>query len=109
MSAIPKQKRIESSRWTKAAKGQPCTFDLPNVCSYNSEQTIFCHAPSQGKGVGIKSDDIWGADGCFECHRLIDNLALFQQAGFALSDLYFLWQKAIHKTLRNRYERNIKW
>jgi len=109
MTANFKQKRIESKRWTDAARGQECAFEFPDICSYNPEQTVFCHAPSEGKGMGIKSDDIWGADGCHECHRLIDNLAFFEQTGFAKEDLYFFWQRAIHKTLRNRYERNIKW
>ena len=104
-----KQKRIESTRWTEAAKGQECTFELPDVCSYIPEKIVFCHAPSQGKGMAIKSDDIWGADGCYECHLLIDDMALFQKAGFLKEDSLFFWQRAIHRTLRNRYERGIKW
>jgi len=106
---LPKQKRIVSLRWTKAAKDQECGFNLPNICSYDTEKTMFCHAPSNMKGWAIKSDDIWGADGCYECHVLMDNINLFQKAGFTSLDLYHFWMRAILKTLRNRYEREIKW
>lgn len=106
---ILKQKRIKSPRWMQAAQDQPCTFNLPYKCSFDPATTVFCHGPSELKGMGIKSDDIWGADGCYKCHVLMDNMNLFLKKGWIKEDWFFFWQRAIHKTLRNRYERGIKW
>lgn len=104
-----KQKRIISPKWTQAAQGQPCTFNLPDICSYDSETTVFCHAPSSGKGMAIKSDDIWGADGCYTCHSMMDDMNQFTRIGWTDNDWQYFWLRAIHETLRNRYERGIKW
>lgn len=104
---IEKQKRIESKKWTDAARDQVCTFNLPNICSYDTDKSVFCHAPSEMKGVGIKSDDIWGADGCYECHLLMDNKRNFFKAGFTEEDWLFFWLRAINRTLRNRYQRGV--
>jgi len=103
----PKQKRIASPKWTQSSQDQPCTFNLPDICSYDPETTVFCHASSNTKGMGIKSDDIWGADGCYKCHLLVDNIANFYKAGFTREDHLMFWSRAIHQTLRNRYERGV--
>ena len=67
------------SKLTKAARGQECTIQIHPYCSMNPETTVFCHAPSESKGMGTKSPDYWGADGCSDCHDIVDgrrNVAL---------------------------------
>ena len=70
---IPKPKKIRSKKITQSAKGESCAFRIPGVCNHDSETVVFCHAPSPNKGMGTKSDDFWGAYGCSECHKFIDN------------------------------------
>lgn len=105
-----KEKRIESPRWTQAAKGQPCTLTIPNVCNFNSNTTVFCHLPSSMKGTGIKSDDICGADGCSDCHKAIDGDWEKATGGmYNGEDKLFFMFRALQRTIRNRYKRSIKW
>jgi hypothetical protein len=63
---------VAQSKLTKAARGQECTIQLYPYCNGNIETTVFCHAPSDSKGMGIKSPDWWGADGCSDCHDIVD-------------------------------------
>ena len=66
-----KSKRIQSKKITNHAKGQRCTL---RVCSCSSKETVvFCHAPSALKGMGIKTDDFFGAFGCYNCHVYADS------------------------------------
>lgn len=60
------------SKLTKAARGQECTIQIHPYCNMNPETTVFCHAPSESKGMGTKSPDYWGADGCSDCHDIVD-------------------------------------
>lgn len=65
--AKPKTTPIRAS-----AKGEDCTLNIAGVCNYNPETTVFCHFPSEDKGMGIKSSDFSGGYGCSSCHDLID-------------------------------------
>ena len=60
------------SKITKSAKGQDCTIQIYPYCNGNPETTVLCHAPSEYKGMGIKSPDHWGAFGCSTCHDIVD-------------------------------------
>lgn len=63
---------MAQSKLTKAARGQECTIQIHPYCNMNAETTVFCHAPSDDKGMGTKSPDWWGADGCSDCHDIVD-------------------------------------
>jgi len=60
------------SKIRKAARGQECTIQIYPYCNGNPETTVLCHAPSEHKGMGIKSPDHWGAFGCSTCHDIVD-------------------------------------
>ena len=62
----------KQDKLTKAARGQECTIQLHPYCNMNPETTVFCHAPSESKGMGIKSPNWWGAYGCSTCHDIVD-------------------------------------
>ena len=57
---------------TEYARGQECQIRLYPYCNGNPETTVFCHAPCEDKGMGIKSPDWWGAFGCSDCHDIVD-------------------------------------
>lgn len=57
---------------TEAARGRECTIQLHPYCNGDTSTTVFCHAPSERKGTGLKSPDFWGAFGCSACHDIVD-------------------------------------
>ena len=66
---INKRKPIRSNKITQSARNESCTFRGP-TCNNNNETTVFCHVDKiiAGKGMGTKSDDIFGFYGCSSCH-----------------------------------------
>jgi len=54
----------------EAARGRPCTIQIPGVCNHNPETSVLCHLPSGG--MGMKSDDRHAAIGCSSCHDIVD-------------------------------------
>lgn len=71
MISIPKPTKVKSRKITRSAQGRHCTLRVAGQCA-SRETTVFCHAPSSGKGMRTKSDDFWGAFGCANCHALAD-------------------------------------
>lgn len=71
MLNLQKQQMIRSKKITQSAKGKACKIRLPGICSYDNSKTMFCHIDRiyAGKGMGNKSHDIFGIDGCHECHK----------------------------------------
>jgi hypothetical protein len=63
---------MKQTKLTKAARGQECTIQLHPYCNGLTETTVLAHAPSDDKGMGIKSPDWWGADACSSCHDIVD-------------------------------------
>ena len=92
------------SKLTKAAKGQDCTINLYPYCNGGGDTTVFCHAPSEDKGMGIKSPDWWGADGCCNCHDIVD-----RRIGVPIDDIEIneCFVRGIYRTLRRRIEQGI--
>lgn len=63
---------MKNKQITQSARGEDCTVMLFPYCNQNPETTVFAHAPSIDKGMGIKSPDHWGAYACSTCHDIID-------------------------------------
>lgn len=61
------------SNITESARGEDCLIRIPG-CSFNKEQTVWCHAngSAAGKGMWLKSNDLLGAYGCYPCHQTVD-------------------------------------
>jgi len=88
-----KQKPIRSKKITNYARGQNCTLKTP-VCNNDRETVVACHAPSEVKGMGLKSDDFWVAFGCSECHSFLDT-----NQGTEAERLTY-WFRGINRTLK---------
>lgn len=58
------------SKYTEAARGQPCQIRIPGVCNRDDSTVVLCHKP--GAGMGLKSHDIHAAFGCHACHDEVD-------------------------------------
>lgn len=84
-----------ASRITRAARMQPCTLRLPQ-CRNDLETTVFAHAPSTAKGMGIKSPDFWGAFACSHCHDIVDGRVFNPLVSYHMIDER--WLRGIFET-----------
>lgn len=52
-----------------SARGEKCTINSPE-CNFNTETTVCAHSDykEDGKGLSIKSHDIYVAYSCSSCH-----------------------------------------
>lgn len=61
------------SKIRKSAKDETCSLRVSPKCSHDElGKVVLCHLNSNYRGVGIKSPDIFGVYGCYECHLLLD-------------------------------------
>jgi hypothetical protein len=58
----------------QSARGEDCTINLPGVCNYNPETSVWAHSNryEHGKGMGLKAKDEHGAYACYDCHMVYD-------------------------------------
>lgn len=59
-------------KYTEAARDQECTLQIHPYCLGTTDTTCLNHLNSEDKGMGNKSPDWWGVDGCHNCHAIID-------------------------------------
>ncbi|WP_373078623.1 DUF1364 domain-containing protein [Zhongshania sp.] len=64
--------KVTSKKIRDAARGQPCTLNIPGVCSYDDETTVLCHFPDEYGGMGTKPSDLSAGFGCMDCHDELD-------------------------------------
>lgn len=93
-----------ASKLTEAARGQECTIQIHPYCNMNPETTVFCHAPSESKGMSRKSEDWWGADGCSDCHDIVD---CRRHVDIPRDEIMDCFMRGIHRTIRRRIEQGI--
>lgn len=82
-----------------------CQIKLPGVCiQYSMEGCVPAHSDQQihGKGIGIKSNDVYFAASCTAC-----NTALCDSKKFDREQKRHYWQVGFEKTLLILWER--KW
>lgn len=94
----------KQSKLTKAARGQECTIQIHPYCNMNPETVVFCHAPSEFKGIGIKSPDWWGADGCSACHDIVDGR---RRVYLDTEEIRECFYRGIYRTIQRRIEQGL--
>lgn len=69
-----KSSRPKMTPIRKAARGQDCTLQIPDVCNRDPATVVWAHSNnySDGKGAGIKARDEEGCFACFACHSFYD-------------------------------------
>jgi hypothetical protein len=78
---------------------QPCTVRLPG-CNADPTTTVFAHAPSSSKGMGIKSEDWWGSFSCSSCHDILDGR---KKSDIPREEILERLLNGIHDTLRIQF------
>jgi hypothetical protein len=92
---------IRSKFLRDAARGQQCTLQIPGVCKGRTDTTILAHLDGEEKGRGLKVDDLFGADACFECHAALDGHKL------NTSERMFYECRALRRTLKRRVRQGV--
>ena len=95
---------IKQTALTKAARGQECTIQLYPYCNGNPETTVLAHAPSEYKGMGIKSPDFWGADSCSTCHEIVDGR---KKTDIPADEVYRCHMRGVFRTQLRRIEQGV--
>ncbi|TDQ63616.1 uncharacterized protein DUF1364 [Maritalea mobilis] len=95
---------IHSKKYTDAARGQPCTLQIPGICNGDWSTTVAAHIRDEFKGTGNKASDISILDACHSCHAKFDG-----QLGEPLSrdEWLFYALRGIQRTLENRFAQGI--
>ena len=95
---------IHSKKYTDAARGQPCTLQIPGVCNGDWSTTVAAHIRDEFKGMGNKASDISILDACHACHAKFDG-----HLGEPLSrdEWLFYALRGIQRTLENRFAQGI--
>lgn len=83
---------IISTKLRNSARGQACTFQIPDVCNHSPETTVLCHIRDHAKGLGNKANDWSAAFGCSACHDAID------QRRMSKEDELFFSLRAMQRT-----------
>ena len=93
-----------ASKLTKAARGQECTIQLHPYCNMNPETTVFAHAPSEDKGMAIKSPDWWGCDSCSDCHDIVDGR---RKTDIPKEEIKAAHTRGVYRTIKRRIEQGL--
>ena len=90
-----------TSKLRKAAKGQSCTVQLYPYCQAQDDTVVLAHAPSEFKGMAIKSPDWWGADACHVCHDIVDGR---RNVDIESEEIYRAHMRGVFRTINRRIE-----
>ena len=94
---------IRSREYLDGSRGQPCVFQIPDICIGGTETTVACHLHDETFGMAEKADDTSTADGCRACHDAMDGRSIV----LSREDWLFYAFRALQRTIRNRVLRKI--
>ncbi len=103
---LKKRKYIRSKKILKAAQGEECLINSP-VCNNDKKTVVACHSnqSDDGKGFGVRSEDIYVAFGCFRCHVFVDDNYDEHPAKSEERDWYL--DRGIKRTMKRLFELGI--
>ncbi|MEE9158941.1 MAG: nuclease domain-containing protein [Gammaproteobacteria bacterium] len=86
---------------TDAAKGEPCTLNIPGHCNYNIETTCFCHHDDGTGGSNRLTGPLSGGIGCSGCHDCIDGRV---PTALSQDDMEFFKRRSQNRTINRLIE-----
>ena len=94
------------SRITESARGERCMIQIPEVCRQRIETVVFCHSNEEihGKGVGLRTFDVFGTYGCQDCHDVYDRRRA-PPAGMSMTDVREYFRNGNARTVRALIEK----
>ena len=101
-------RRFEDKRLRDAARDQPCTFRVVDVCCGDPATTVLCHDRRGLFAAGMKPDDFNAAHGCHTCHAVMDRKHKKPNGEWiGAEEAGFYWNRAKVETLANLFRRGI--
>lgn len=94
---------IRSKAIRRAAKGEACTMNLPNLCNYDPQTVVLAHLHDESFGRGQKADDTSGAFMCLACHTAYD----LHRTGLEPQELWPFVMRAYQRTIRRLVELDV--
>ena len=94
----------KSKKITRGARGQDCDLRIFPYCDDDPEKTVYCHLPCEDKGVGFKSPDWWGVNGCYTCHGIIDGRIKTDLTSYEVLEI--IWN-AKYRTMKKHIEKGL--
>lgn len=85
-----------SDKYTKSARQQDCQIRIPNVCSFNRDETILAHL--NGAGMGMKHVSIHGSYACANCHDAVDGRISAKFHGYSKDELLLMHYEGMKRT-----------
>lgn len=96
---------VRSPAYLAGSKGAPCTFRIVGVCRDERDTTVPAHLRDCHTGRGIKASDLSVADGCFDCHNVMDRRAKLPSGKYITDDEWnFYALRALQETLERRVD-----
>lgn len=68
-------KALRSKLYLAASNGATCKFRIPDAGLHDPATVVPCHLRDAHAGSAQKASDISVADGCFDCHNIMDRRA----------------------------------
>ena len=63
--------KIKMTKIRRSAEGEECSLRVSSSCQ-DGETVVLCHLNSPYKGIALKSPDLFGVYGCYNCHLQLD-------------------------------------
>jgi hypothetical protein len=103
--SLQKRNYIRSKKILASANGEQCTIQSP-YCNGSIETTVACHSIlyEDGKGRGIKAEDIYIAYGCSACHDFIDGR---NSEGYSYLETKQFFHRGMKRTWKRLIEKGI--
>lgn len=73
-----KRKSGEDKRMRDACREEPCYLRIPGVCTSDPKTSVPAHR-NEGKGMGLKTPDVFTVPGCPTCHHEYDQGKRFER------------------------------
>lgn len=103
--------RFESKKLRDSIRGMNCLLNIAQTCQYIvADPTVVpCHAPSEGKGVGIRSSDAYIVAGCHDCHSVLDRRAKYPLTGAIITEdeARFYWLRGMQRQLAHWIDKGV--
>jgi len=105
MQTFFKRGEYRNKKITLSARGEDCELQFDG-CINDTETTMWVHSDylEDGKGRGIKADDIFGCVGCHHCHSIYSGVIPSIYCHDELRDRFHM---AMKRSIRKLLDRGI--
>ena len=104
MKSLQKRNYIRSKKILASAKGEQCTIQYGWCCDPETVRFIHSNESEDGKGRGIKAEDIYGAYACHVCDQWLDSPS---ENGQQADLKYYYFHRGMKRTWKRLIEKGL--